>query len=36
MLAHKLAYLIGERAEKDIDPPKPHDKFAENPSHYYL
>jgi len=34
--AHRLAYLVGERGSKKIDPPKPHLHFEENLSSLYF
>ncbi len=34
--AHRLAYLVGERGSKKIEPPKPHTHFEDNLASLYF
>ena len=36
MFAHKLAALVGERGDRQRDPPSVHKAFSNYLSHYYL
>jgi len=36
MFAHKLAALVGERGDRQRDPPIVHKAFSNYLSHYYL